>query len=351
MPESQGLPRYRPSGRVRPRGLGVALVAALAAGAAIGWLDAAALGVLPATIALALPVTLGVAILLAVVAGKVAHLGHVRSPLVAALVGLVLSVAADAASFQFARLRYPAALHDALVTQDEALTRTDTARGYHTVNKQSVREDLLVHPPIPSVAALERELTLEGFLRERLDVGWSFRSLVTTSLRGSVVIGIWIAEALLFVLFAAIGAAAGARDPYCEACGRFATVRTTRLVNDVDFRAVRTAADAGRMADVLALPRDAKAGKSVLFDALACPGCGDGSFVSASILPAGARGARPSTVKEFLGRMSHPFGRRRAGGGTSSRVDTHLFERAIFTNSEHDALFPSAKKRPPDAPV
>ncbi len=296
-----------------------------------------------------MPVTIGTSILLAFVAGRAMRLGHVRSPAVAAVAGVVLALATDGASFHFARLAYPAALHEALVRQDENLTRTDEHRGFHTVNGKTVRVDLLVHPPIPSVEALRTELSLAGFVRERLDVGWSFRSLDRTDIRGPVVIGVWIAEFVLFALGAAFGGAAAARDPYCEACGRFATARTTRLVNDVDFRAVRTAADEGRIAAVLELPRDAKAGKSVLLDALACPACGEGAFVSASILPAGARGARPSAAKEFFGRLVRPFPRSGAADGTSARVDTRLFERAIFTSAERDALFPSAKKRAADA--
>ena len=351
MSETVGLPRYRPSGRIRLGAAALALLATFVVGGAIGWLDAAALGVLPATFALALPLTLAVAVLLAVVAGRAVRLGHFRSPGVAMVVGVLLAITVDAASFEFTRLRYPAALHDALERQEAVLRRTDEARGFHNVNGKTVRMDLLVHPPVPSVASLETELTPAAFVRERLDVGWSFRSLDGATFKGPLVIGVWAAEFALLALGAAFGAAAAARDPYCETCGRFATARTTRLVNDVDFRAVRTAADEGRMAGVLELPRDAKAGKSVLIDALTCPACGDGAFVSASILPAGARGARPGAVKEFLGRMTHPFGRRRRAGGTSSRVDTHLFERAIFTNAERDALFPSGKKRSADAPT
>jgi len=323
----------------------LAVFAAVVAGIGIAWLDVAVLGELPASIWLALPVTLGIAVLVAVVAGRAVKLGHVRSPAVAAAIGVFLALVTDVAALHFTQARYPAALHAALTRQDETLRRVDgQVRGFHTVDGKTVLEDLPVRPPVPSLASLEAELPLPQFVRERLDVGWSLRSLDGTLARGSVVIGIWLAELAVLALAAAFGAMASARDPYCEACGRFARARTTRLVNDVDFRAVRAAADGGRLAGVLELPRDAKAGKSVLFDALACPVCGDGAYVSASILPAGARGARPGAVKEFLDRMTHPFGRRRAGG-TSSRVDTHLFERALFTSAQRDALFPSERPR------
>ena len=342
-----GLPRYRPSGRVRAGAAALALLAAAVVGVGVAWVEAALLGELPPSIWLTAPVTLGVAILLAIVAGRAARLGHVRSPAVAAVLGVVVALATDAAAFHFTHRRHPEALHAALVRKDEALRRTDKqVRGFHTVNGQTVLDDLPVRAPVPPLEAFEREFTFARFVRERLEVGWSLRNPDGTIATGPVVVGIWVAELAVLALCAAVGAVSAARAPYCERCGRYATARTTRLVNDVDFRAVRAAADGGRMGEVLALPRDPKAGRAVLVDALGCPACGEGAFVTMSILPPGARGARPSAAKELLGRLARPFAR---GDGERSRVDTRIFEHVVFTSAERDAVLPTARKRAADA--
>ena len=335
VPEILPLPSYAPSGRVRAVRAPIAAALGLAAAGALGWLSAAAAATVGFVAPLLPLITLGIAFALVFVGRAWTHVAHARSVPIAAVAGVLIGVAAQVASFGFLYARYPDAAAASAERSRAALVRQDEVqRTRHMEGGRVVFDPLPVRPPSPTAGELRESVSLPSFFSMRSLGGWEAPGRDPRSL-SVVMLALWSLELVLFALAAGLAAAATAKEPYCEACSRFARRSLRRLVSDCDFRALGVSVRAGRIEEVLALPRDVKAGKPVLIEAAVCPGCGDGAWVDASApIRAGTAPSRSAArLRWVLALPSQLFARR------GEDLNARLLERVRLTSPHRDVLF------------
>ncbi|MCP3903068.1 MAG: hypothetical protein GY715_05470 [Planctomycetes bacterium] len=235
-----GNPYYVPSGRLTIGGLVMMLIFGVIGGLLLG----AAYGYLiqyNPLVYVNFLATLFVGVVVGVIASVGISRGAVRSPGVAALLGVVVGVVALYVSWVF---------------------------WMHALTLRAGQATWLLDP-----AAL-----WEGILVVNKNGAWSMKGTTPT---GGVLWAIWGIEAVLIVGICAAMCRGAAGEPYCEACGRWSAdvYKDLPLPCPVDLSALRNDLEAGNVA---ALKPLAGGAENCRLDASlsACPGCPDVGFLT-----------------------------------------------------------------------
>jgi hypothetical protein len=240
------LPKYVPSGRVRPTAI-VALIGTLVAGVLVAWVYQALVRWIPFIILKAFAVV-GFGFAIGMLSMMTVSIGHVRNRMVGVLLGALVATGSLAGSYGWA---YMGTVNDVVGAEEYAGAIT--------------RDEVLA------------QYSFQQYVADRVEIGWSVGKVARSSslpLNGGVVYVIWGIEALL-MLGAGVLMAYGSSDaPYCEDCKQW-TKETTKKVPGRTRDEVMSLLQSNQLGHLVTLapPENADPKQWITLKAHACPNC------------------------------------------------------------------------------
>jgi hypothetical protein len=258
------LPRYRPSGRLKPT-IFALFLAAIAGGCLVAFVYQTLLRWIPYVYVNALLVA-GFGGVLGFAGHQAVKRGHCRNRALAAVLALALAGVSLAASYYW-----------------------DWQHALSVIAEKN---------PGLDKAAIADEITFSRFLELKKESGWKLKS---STFNGGGVTFIWVVEALLVFGLAIFITDVAAAEPYCEKCGRWCEGRQFQLpgTSRADADGYLAQGQLGPLTQINGRA-DADPHTSLHFTVTTCAGCADTGFLTVAEQQIQQKKKQTQTVRREL---------------------------------------------------